>query len=513
MTEQSVIQRCQQIVENPTLSPEQKRHFLALEAENMLPYPALSEDATKALEQRVICDMYEGHAPYKPRYVLPDYAKFLAQGSHYLELEPAQDFDDALNMLTILYHHVPSVTSMPVYLGRIDKILLPYVGKLTEEQLYPKLKRFWRYLDRTLPDAFMHANIGPEDSIITRLILKIDVELQQVAPNLTFIYDANSTPSDLLHQAITNICHSSKPHIANGPLQDAVFGKDEYGIVSCYNSLPQSGGGSTLVRINLKEVAKHSQDSQDFLNNVLPFYMQKQIEIIDVRCEFLYEKSHFFQQSFLVEEGLISPDRFAPMFGIYGMAEAVALLLEKEGKHVAYGDNGSANKLSYVISEKLAQFVADTPVKYGWKQRAMLHAQSGISSDIGTTPATRIPYGKEPDPVTHLMTVAPHHQFYTSGISDILTVDETIKQNPDALMQLCLGAFSSGLREFTANVGGNDLVRVTGYMVRLSDLKKYKEEGSRLNTTWLGDEATTNCHITERKPRVISHEQQMRFDK
>lgn len=111
------------------------------------------------------------------------------------------------------------------------------------------------------------------------------------------------------------------------------------------------------------------------------------------------------------------------------------------------------------------------------------------------------------------MTVAPHHQFYTSGISDILTVDETIKQNPDALMQLCLGAFSCGLREFTANVGGNDLVRVTGYMVRLSDLKKYKEEGSRLNTTWLGDEATTNCHIAERKPRVISHEQQMRFDK
>ncbi|MEJ2326601.1 MAG: DUF3029 family protein, partial [Chromatiaceae bacterium] len=23
---------------------------------------------------------------------------------------------------------------------------------------------FWRYLDRTLPDAFMHANIGPTDA-------------------------------------------------------------------------------------------------------------------------------------------------------------------------------------------------------------------------------------------------------------------------------------------------------------------------------------------------------------
>lgn len=61
--------------------------------------------------------MFEGHAPYKPRYVLPDYARFLAHGSEWLELEGAKDLDDALSLLTILYHHVPSVTSMPVYLG------------------------------------------------------------------------------------------------------------------------------------------------------------------------------------------------------------------------------------------------------------------------------------------------------------------------------------------------------------------------------------------------------------
>lgn len=46
-----------------------------------------------------------------------------------------------------------------------------------------------------------------------------------------------------------------------------------------------------------------------------------------------------------------------------------------------------------------------------------------------------------------------------------------------------LGAFKAGMREFTANVSGNDLVRVTGYMVRLSDLEKYRAEGSRTNTT------------------------------
>jgi hypothetical protein len=77
-------------------------------------------------------------------------------------------------------------------------------------------------------------------------------------------------------------------------------------------------------------------------------------------------------------------------------------------------------------------------------------------------------------------------------------------------VQLCLGAFKAGMREFTANVSGNDLVRVTGYMVRLSDLEKFRAEGSRTNTTWLGEEAARNTRILERQPRVVSHEQQMR---
>ncbi len=73
--ETALQQRCQQIVTSPVLTPEQKRHFLALEAENALPYPPLPEDARQALDEGVICDMFEGHAPFKPRYVLPDYAR------------------------------------------------------------------------------------------------------------------------------------------------------------------------------------------------------------------------------------------------------------------------------------------------------------------------------------------------------------------------------------------------------------------------------------------------------
>ena len=44
----------------------------------------------------------------------------------------------------------------------------------------------------------MHANIGPADTPVTRAILRADAELKQVAPNLTFIYDPDVTPSDLL---------------------------------------------------------------------------------------------------------------------------------------------------------------------------------------------------------------------------------------------------------------------------------------------------------------------------
>ncbi|NHX33512.1 DUF3029 family protein, partial [Escherichia coli] len=89
--------KCLAIATDKILSPKQKANFLAVEADSHIPYLAVSEPLAEALSERVICDMYEGNAPYKPRYVLPDYVKYLNQGSTYLELAPAEDFDDALN--------------------------------------------------------------------------------------------------------------------------------------------------------------------------------------------------------------------------------------------------------------------------------------------------------------------------------------------------------------------------------------------------------------------------------
>jgi YjjI family glycine radical enzyme len=360
-------------------------------------------------------------------------------------------------------------------------------------------------LDRTLPDAFMPVNIGPTDNIICRTILQVDAELKQIAPNFTFMYDPAITPDELLRQATSNICECSKPHIANYPMHAEAYGAGKFGIVSCYNSLPLAGGSNTLVRMNLKEVAKKAEGIEQFFEQTLPEYCALMIELMDARSSHLHEKSNFFK-GFLTTEGLIEESRFAPMFGIYGMAEAVELLMQAEQQDGKYGHSLDANQLGHRISETLADIVENSPVQYGYNGKSLLHAQGGISLDDAVTPGVRIPYGTEPDPVTYVQATAYHHQFYTSGISDILTIEETVKSNPEAMFNLCKGALSLGYREFTANVASNDLVRVTGYMVKLSDINKFADSGSRTNTTFLGAEAAKNTGILDRQPRVVSME-------
>jgi YjjI family glycine radical enzyme len=406
----------------------------------------------------------------------------------------------------IAYHHVPSITGMPVYIGQLDDLLLPFCDDVSDDDLYRKIKLFWRYLDRTLPDAFMHANIGPSDNRVARAILRVDAELKQTAPNLTFIYDPAVSTDEILALVTNNIVECSKPHIANHPVHANAFDERGYGIVSCYNVLPIAGGASTLTRINLKEVAERAESEADFFGNVLPHYLELNFRLAQSRVDFLFGESNFFT-SFLVEEGWIDKDRFAVMFGVFAMAEAVNELQEKERREGRYGCDAQANELGVKISSAIAAVVQRRRMKDTWRNRALLHSQAGLSIDVGLTPGVRIPYGSEPDPVLHIEALAGHHRYYESGISEILTLDETIRNNPEAIQQLCKGAFTLGFREFTANVASNDLVRVTGFMVRLSDIRKFNDKhGSRTNTTVLGAEAAENVGILERRPRVVGNE-------
>jgi YjjI family glycine radical enzyme len=498
-----------QIIEDPTLTFHQRRHNLAYLAEDALDYPALSTPAAEALHKRIVCDLYEGPAPYRARYILPDYAKALRQGSEFLELEPPQDLDDALTFLLILYTHVPSITAYPVYFGDLDKILAPYAEGVSDDDLYRSLRRFWIALDRMFPDAFAHMDLGPGDGRLIRTIFRIERELQQVVPNLTFKVHPELTPDDLVRDAVETVFETGKPHFVNHPLMVRDLGED-YAAVSCYNSLKIGGGSHTLVRLNLAEVAlRHQGDLEAFFAETLPHYAELTAEVIEARIRYLVEEARFYDHDFLAVEGLISLDRFSAMYGVYGLAEAVDILMEQQGKDGRYGHDAEANELSYRITRALKDFVRSREMPYceGNGGRCFLHSQSGIDTDVDVTAGTRIPIGEEPEMFDHIATVTPHHDLFEAGVSDIFHVEDIVRRNPQAMVDIIRGSLEGGMRDFTFNLATNGFIRITGYLVRKSDIEGFDEHGARHASTTFAAGSVKNSHVTERNvKRVFARE-------
>jgi YjjI family glycine radical enzyme len=499
----------EKLVRSRAIGYDQKLRRLATLADNALPYPELSPLCAEALDARVICDMYEGNRPFTPRYVLPDYAKALRQGVAYLELEPPTTLDDALSFLTILYSQVPSVTTYPVYLGDLDALLEPFVpADLPDAELDAKLRRFWIQLDRMLPDAFVHANVGPSDGRVVRAIWRVERSLRQVVPNLT-LKVSPETPDDLIRDAVETVFVTGKPHFVNHPMMVADHGED-YAVVSCYNSLKVRGGAHSLVRLNLKEaVARHVGGVDSFCAEALPHWVELTAELGEARIRSLVEVQGFFESNFLATEGLVDLDRFSLMFGIYGLAECVNELMAREGLDVRYGHDERANAASYAITRRIAELVAARPLPYcgGGAGFAYLHSQSGIDLDLDTTAGTRIPIGDEPDLREHIAACAPHHALFAAGISDIFHVDETVKANPQAMVDVIRGAFEVGMRDFTFNLDSNEFIRITGYLVRKSDLVGIDEHGARHSSDYLAATAEVNHTVTTRAiKRVIAAE-------
>jgi len=507
--------RAAAIVQDGRLGYDQKVRRLAGLATDALPYPEISAECAEALHKRVICDLFEGNAPYTARYILPDYEKAVRQGLVHLEMPPPTDLDDALAFLQVMYTHVPSVTTYPVYLGDLDKVLAPFVDDtISDAQLDAKLRRFWIGIDRMLPDAFVHLDLGPHDSRITRSIFRVERSLRQAVPNITLKVDPVLTPDDLIEDAVRTVFETGKPHFVNHPMMVGDHG-ERYAAVSCYNSLKIGGGAHTLVRLNLKEVAlRHRGSADDFLATTLPHYVELTAELVEARIRSLVEQQRFFETHWLATEGLIDIDRFSAMFGIFGLAECVNLLMAYEGRdrdgEGRYGHDAAADALSQLVVQRVAALVAERPIPYceGGGGFAYLHSQSGIDLDDHVTAGTRIPVGDEPGMLEHISTCAPHHRYFAAGISDIFHVDETAVRNPQAVVDVIRGAFATGMRDFTFNLDSNEFVRITGYLVRKSDLLAIAVgEGARHSSDYLAAGSENAYHLTQRAvKRVGCHE-------
>lgn len=489
------------IIKSNKLTFEQKVIALGREAENSLNILKIDERTEYYRKLGIICDLFEGNAPYRPRYIVPDYELFMKNGSKFLGLEPATNIWEATNNLLILYKHVPSITTMPVYVGNLDYLLEPYVKN--EEEAYLAIKLFLKHIDSTITDSFCHGNIGPKETKAGLLILKAMEELQLPTPNLTLKYN-EETSEKIAIRAIETALVTAKPSFANDKMFRADF-KGEYGIVSCYNGLKVGGGANTLVRIRLGKLSKSAKDKNDFLENILPEISKCVLDYIDERSKFIIEESNFYETNFLVKEGLLDKEKFTGLFGIVGLAECVNNLLKAENKEDRYGYSQKANDLGIEIVKKLEELVKNHKSNYAgsfFENRHILHSQVGLDVDVQESPGCRIPVGEEPEIFEHIIQSAPFHKYFPSGIGDIFVFDETYKKNPQAILDIIKGAFLNNMRFFSLYCTDCDVVRVTGYLVKKSEIAKLeKGEAVLRDTTILGKGARDNGKALDRKLR------------
>ncbi len=489
--------RIKEIIADSKLTYPQRLIELAKAAENLPDPVPLSEDAQYFVEKGVVFDMGEGNAPYRPRYVVPDYDRFMEQGSKFLMLDPPKDIWDAVANLTILYRFVPSVIAGPVYIGHIDRLLEPFVKD--EEEARHAIQLFLTHVDRTVSDSFCHADIGPYDTKAGRIILELSAQMQRPTPNMSMIYNQH-TPDDFALKAIETGLVTAKPSFVNDGMYTEDWGSN-YAIVSCYNALPVGGGGLTLGRLNLKKLADLAESREQFLDDLLPRAVAAQCEQMDKRDTFILEDAHFLEYTFLAEEGLIHKDRFVGMFGMVGLAECVNQVLKLTDPGERYGHGKEAEEFALDVLERIHRQVEAYQPKYG---KFALHGQVGISTDWGVTPNTRVPVGEEPALPEHLMFTAKTQKHFAAGIGELFPFEETAKKNPRAVLDIIKGAFGQGMRYFSFYSDTSDVVRITGYLVKRSDIEKY-DAGERCvgNSTILGSGASKGLRIFERSVRSV----------
>ncbi len=490
------------IIKNRVLTYEQKLRTLAGAAEGTVNILNITPDIQEYRDKGIICDLFEGNAPYRARYITPDYERFMKQGSEFLEIKPAKDIWEATTNLLILYNHVPSITSYPVYLGNIDYLLEPYIED--EEEAYKAIKLFLLQIDRTITDSFCHANLGPEKTRAGEMIMKATVELDTMTPNLTLKYDEEITPDDYAVQAIETSLKVAKPSFSNYKMFQKDFNYKDYAIASCYNGLSIGGGAYTLVRLNLARLAPEAKNEEDFINHVLPDAVNRMARYMDERVKFLVEESGFFESSFLAKEGLIHRDRFSGMFGMVGLAECVNQLIGAEKKEDRFGWSEYADELGLKIIQKLQDYVHNYKTKYCeiTDGHYVLHAQVGIDTDYGISPGCRIPIGDEPALPKHIKQTAKFHPYFKSGIGDIFPFDEMSAKNPSSILDIIKGAFKEGMRYFSVYSTEADVIRITGYLVKKSEMEKlHNNEQVIQQTVVFGLGARENSKILERKVR------------
>ena len=76
--------------------------------------------------------------------------------------------------------------------------------------------------------------------------------------------------------------------------------------------------------------------------------------------------------------------------------------------------------------------------------------------------------------------------------------------NPEAVLDVIKGGFKVGMRYISTYSSDSDVIRITGYLVKRSDIEALEQGRQVVNdTVVLGMGDKKNCHVYERKVRSL----------
>lgn len=430
------------IIRNPALTRGQAMAALAMQAENLLE-PCDVPPGFAVLERAgVISDPDEGRSPHTPRCILPDYAKFLREGSAFLRLPPPEDLYNAVTALLILYRYVPSNTHFPLYAGRLDEMLEPFVQKESDKTARRIIGDLMLQADRAAGDPRCHCTIGPHATRTGRIVLSCLRQMQSFAPGITLRYAPKITPDDFAADCAATALRCEKPVFVNHRMCVGEFGED-YGVAERHSILPVGGGAFTLARLTLSRLAESAASSEDFFLYRLPHAVEVMCGFMNSKIRFLMEQSSFFQSSFFVSEGLVHRDRFTGLVSVSGLPGCVDRLMELDGKAGRFGSEPDAGVMGVRVMNAVEQLVAarQTPFCRLRDHAFLLQAdnESGVDADGG-------PVFRRSEPYSDLRRAGIFHAFFPAGTGDRLPFDGMALHNPNAVVDLVKGAFAVGMR-------------------------------------------------------------------
>ena len=100
----------------------------------------------------------------------------------------------------------------------------------------------------------------------------------------------------------------------------------------------------------------------------------------------------------------------------------------------------------------------------------------------------------------HIRHSARFHRFFPTGVSDIFPVESTARDNPAAILDLVKGAFAIDDKYLSFYTADSDLIRITGYLAKRSEMEKFSQGIPVLQDTSHGAVKNyLNNHAADRK--------------